>query len=644
MLIKYLHRWLTSPIDKPFSPQGKFWFCLSLTFAAICGIQGLQEAFSSQYVIQDDARQHLFWMYRFLDPELFPNDLITEYYQSTAPLAYKTFYRLFAVVGIDPIVLSKLLPVVLGLITTGYGFALCMQILPVPTSGFIATLLLNYMLWSGATLVTATSRAFLWPFFIAFLYYLLRRSWLPCLIAIALQGLFYPPVILVTAGILILRLLRWQGGFPRFSLDLNNYRLCLAGLGIVFLVLLPQVFGSSEFGPIITVAEARALAEFGPEGRTSFFVNNTWDFWFNSHRSALMGWPWKPPILYTSLILPFLLRDPSRFPLTRYITSSITILLQMVLVSVGLFFAAHALLFKLYLPSRYALGLGIAIYLATGIALVLVLDAVLRVCEQPKKISLKDLSLFFTVYVLLLAIHWFIFYYPGHKKLFIVLLALGVGTAVILFLLDWVWLRTKQNNDLYLGSQGLALVSSAVFAVALLVYPSLAGRFPSNDYVVGTVPQLYEFFGKQPKDILIASLAPEADNLPSFAKRSILVGREYALPYEVGYYKQIRQRAIDLINAQYSPELEQVKSFIEKYGVDFWLLERNAFTPEYIANPGSWTSRWIRQYQPAATEALERLEEGTVPALAKVMPRCSVLETENFVVVDTDCIRKAYSK
>lgn len=639
MLIKYLHKWLTTPIYSSYSPQLKFWFCLSLAFAGIYGIQGLQEAFSSEYVIQDDARQHLFWMQRFLDPELFTNDLIADYYQSNAPLGYTLFYRLFALVGIDLIWLSKILPIVLGLVTTGYGFGLCIEIFPVPAAGFISTLLLNQSLWGGAVLITATPRAFEWLFFLAFLYYLLRRSWLPCLIAIALQGLFYPPVILVTAGILVLRIWRWDQGLPRLAIDRNNFFWYVTGLAIVFLVLLPHAVSPSEFGPTITVSEAKALPEFAPEGRTNFFVNNFWDFWFNSHRSGLMALPWKPPIRYGALFLPILLCYPSRFPAARHLTSGVSILIQMVLVSLGLFFTAHALLFKLYLPSRYTLGLGLAINLATGIALIILLDTLFNVCQPSKKVTLKTISLSGAIYTLLITVYWFMFYFPGGKKALVACLVLGIGTALVAWRLDWGKQNQKPDRQSYFGRQVLALASTVVLAVVIIGYPSMLNYFPATDYYFGQVTQLYEFLAKQPKDILIASLAEEADNLPSFTKRSVLVSREYALPYQVGYYKQIRQRAIDLIQAQYSPNLDEVQRFIEKYGVDFWLLERNAFTPEYIANPRSLTSRWIRQYQPAATEALESLEKGKVPALAKVMHRCSVLETDDFVLVNTECIK-----
>ena len=74
LLIKDLHKFLTAPTAKKFSPQMIFWFSLSLTFAAIYGILALKQAFSAEYDVQDDARQHVFWMRRFLDTDLFPKD------------------------------------------------------------------------------------------------------------------------------------------------------------------------------------------------------------------------------------------------------------------------------------------------------------------------------------------------------------------------------------------------------------------------------------------------------------------------------------------------------------------------------------------------------------------------------------------
>lgn len=72
MPITRLHKFLTAPEAGKSTPMMRFWFSLSMTFAAIYGTLALQKAFSGEYVVQDDARQHVFWMRRFLDPELFP--------------------------------------------------------------------------------------------------------------------------------------------------------------------------------------------------------------------------------------------------------------------------------------------------------------------------------------------------------------------------------------------------------------------------------------------------------------------------------------------------------------------------------------------------------------------------------------------
>ena len=204
-------------------------------------------------------------------------------------------------------------------------------------------------------------------------------------------------------------------------------------------------------------------------------------------------------------------------------------------------------------------------------------------------------------------------------------------------------------NPRFGGRQFLALASTALVGAAIVSYPTLLkfrgfDPFPGTlTYVVGNVPELYKFFSQQPKESLIASLALEADNLPTFAKRSVLVAPEYALPYSKGYYAQFSQRALDLINAQYSPDLDSVENFIQKYGVDFWLLDREyVFTPQVTTPTNDWrtqaTNHWIGQYQPAATEALVRFKQGTTPALASTIDRCSVLETKNLVVLEAACI------
>jgi hypothetical protein len=84
-------------------------------------------------------------------------------------------------------------------------------------AGFLAALLLNQNLWMQDGLVSGTPKAFIYPLFLAFLYYLLRRSLVGICIAIALLGLFYPTLVFICAGILILKLWHFDRGLPRLS-------------------------------------------------------------------------------------------------------------------------------------------------------------------------------------------------------------------------------------------------------------------------------------------------------------------------------------------------------------------------------------------------------------------------------------------
>lgn len=562
-----------TPVSKKVSndPHVIFWFICSLVVAAYFGVISLQYAFSTDYVVQDDARQHVFWMARFIDPQLFPNDPIADYFQAVAPVGYATFYRLMAQVGIEPAVLAKILPLVLGLVTSVYCFGVCLQMFPVPAGAFLATLLLNQSLWLKDDIISATARAFLYPFFLGFLYYLLRRALIPCLIAIALQGLFYPQLMLVEVAILTVRLGRWQQGRLQLSRHRQDYIIWGAGLAIALVILLLFARQTAEVGPLYTAAQAKTMPEFGPQGRIRYFLQNPLEFWLIGDGGIQP--PYLPPLtIWFGLALPFLLQRSSA--LSQLVSPKIKLLLDTLLASFGLFFLAHLFFQKLHLPSRYTgHTLRIVLAISSGFALLLLLDA---------------------------------------------------GTR---------WLRRQQAKSLS-TQQRLAVGLAGLFGSVLLLLPTVPPLFLlAQLQIVGQVPQLYKFFSQQPQDIRIASLAEEVNNLPTFAQRSILVGREYAIPLHAQYYDQFRQRTTDLIIAQYSSDLDQVQRFIQKYGVSHFLLDRGTFTPEYLNE-----KQWLQYFQPATSEAIAKLQRGEVPVLTKLAKHCSALETETLVVLVAKCI------
>jgi len=98
----------------------------------------------------------------------------------------------------------------------------------------------------------------------------------------------------------------------------------------------------------------------------------------------------------------------------------------------------------------------------------------------------------------------------------------------------------KQQAQLSTRRQFLVLANSPVRDCTCFIHTF---EIPKQQLHRGKAPALYEFFGSNQK-ILIASLSSEADNLPIFSKRSILVAGMQFLSCQL--WSPIRQRATDL--------------------------------------------------------------------------------------------------
>ena len=541
-----------------------FWLVLSIITAILFSLGGLKLAFHSPYTIQDDARQHIFWMQQFNDRDLFPRDLIADYFESVTPWGFAALYKLVASLGIDVIFFNKISPFLIGIVTTIYCFHVCLEIFPVPFAGFISSLLLNQNLWMVDDLSSGTPRAFIYPLFLASIYYLLRANLLLYLLVIVLQGLFYPPTVLLSAAILFFRL--------SFHRDRRNRRICFLGLLTAFAILYTYAIKTFDFEPLITVTQAKFLPEFLDGGRTAFFVDDPIQFWLLSRRSGLFPIEWQYTLMCAYQFILFLLKQyPVRFRLVGKINQKAIVLLQILLASLLMYFLARIFLFRLHLPSRYSHHtLRMIIAIGDGVAIAVIFDPVVR------------------------------------------------------------WLDRQFNH------YGKLLKSVGLIAlICLLLYPTYAVQsYPYRlGYVTPKTVEIYQFLQQQPKDSLIATLSEDGDFIPSLAGRSTLVAPEYSIPYHWGYYQKIRQRVKDLIQAQYSTDIETVKKFIQKYQINFWLIDKNAFTINYLKdNP------WLRQFQPETFMAIEMIAKKENLILAELGSQCQVFADRDSVVIQADCI------
>ncbi len=531
------------------------WLRLSLIAPLYFGLISLAHGWGSNWV-QDDARIHIVWLQRLVDPELFPNDLIAQYYQSIQAVGFKLFYAAFAKLGIAPLLLAKLLPTALALVATGYLFYLTLEFLPYPACGFWTTLFLNQNVWLKDDLISATPRAFVYPLLLAFLYYLARQKDLPMLLTVGLMALFYPQLALVELGVLALRL--------RTHRDL--WLLLAAGLLVAITILPFRAAATQQFGALATAAQMQQMPEFGLGGRREYFGVTPVRFWLQGASGLRL--PLFPPILWLSLALPWWLRREPKISANIQLLGQL--LGQLLLSSAAAFLLAHLLFPALYLPSRYS---------------------------------------FYSLRV-----------------------TMATAAGIVMFLtLRSLWGRWSGLLQMLLG-----LLVALVIAV-----PAVPALFlPVQGWVQGEYPALYRWLASQPKTSLIASLSPEADNLPAFTQRLVLVSRELALAYHPAFYAAMQQRTIDLIGAHYSADLADLQAVLRQYGIDFLVLDAQFAQPEFLTEQD-----WLihSSFGDIVSDQANLLKAGIKPALTQVIQPCTVFREKNLSILDAACISKIKS-
>lgn len=542
------------------------WFNLSLFVSLYFGLISWHYGFTNPYIIQDDARQHIVWLQRLINPQLFQNDLIIDYFESVAPRGYKFFYQFWAKLGIEPLDLAKIVPLFLAIIATIYVYKITLDIFPVAVAGFWSSLFFNQLIWLNDDLISATPRSFIYPLFTAFLYYLLRGKLIELFIAIAVVGLFYPQILLVELAILSIRLLTWQKRQIKFSTNKKDYFILGFAFLIAYPILISYAIDKSDFTPVVTALQMQQMPEFGLHGRSQYFGINPVLFYLIG--SSGIGIPIFPTIVWIGVSLPWVL---NQLPLSKLVSPKIKVLREVLLASLLMFILAHLLLPKLHLPSRYTYhSLKIVMAIASGIVLTVWLNRFGQLLK---------------------------------KKLLFIFVSFSLATIILFPAIPSVFIGWFQN------------------------------------WQVGTAPQIYQFLAEQPPDIVIASLTRETDNIPAFSLRSVLVAREFALAYHTKYYQQFQRRVIDLIEAQYSPNLLTTKQIIKKYGIDYWLVEKSSFQPTYLLQQ-DWLN--YSSFHQLVERADHNLNQGKTPALANLIKanKCISVATENLTLLNAACLAR----
>jgi hypothetical protein len=581
----------TSTLLKRISPPTRrsyaVWLSLSLVFATYYSILGWQQAFASPYVVQEDMRQHIFWMARYGDPATFPNDLIADYFQSVAPLGYGWLYQGLAFLGLSPLLAAKLLPALLCLITAALGYAVSFVIFPIPLASFISSVTLSQSLWHSSELASGTPRAFLYPLFLAFLWCTLtnRKVWV--LIIVGLAALFYPHVSLIALGILSLQLVWSRERFLAFARTRTHLGYILLGLALVYGIIVYTRSGT-DLGDVVTYSEAIAMPEFQPNGRNVFFKPGL-SYWLHGRSGLFHERGFTPATLIMGALLPALRYWAPSAGLKRFIRPQILILGQILVVSLGLFLLAHALLFELHLPNRYsAHSFRVVFAIATGISSLLLLDIVNHQAET--------------------------------------------------WLQRWSHQRRLNRGQIQTLSSTLTASVLGGLLIVIGLYPIFFFQeFPKVSYDDHShEAPLHEYFAAQPYDSTIASLTGIGSNIPMFARRTVLTSPEHAMAYHQGYYGEFSQRARATITAQYTSDPQVVLAFIDEYSVTHWLIDTVAFDPNFLRQHD-----WLQQYQPEINTAIAHLDSGHVSVVQQFSDRCTTWQRDRYTVLDANCLATA---
>ena len=178
-----------------------------------------------------------------------------------------------------------------------------------------------------------------------------------------------------------------------------------------------------------------------------------------------------------------------------------------------------------------------------------------------------------------------------------------------------------------LSTRARVSLITALGVLALTVTVSKSGGVRS-----GRHGDLYRFVAGLPKDSMIASLHMEANNLPTFSQRSVLVSREHLQPYSLGYFDAMKRRLIAVARGVYAPEPAHLRDLIEERGVDYLVIHDSEIG---AVRSGAW---WTGVIPEVVAELDRTLGEGATPALEPLIQPCGVFRSDGFSVVDASCV------
>jgi hypothetical protein len=543
------------------------WLVLSLALAVAYSIPGLRLTLGDELVVADDARQHVFWMQRFGDPSLFPGDLVADYYTFLAPPGYTALYRVVGEMGVAPLTFNKVLPLALVVVGAALMFTLLMDVAGIPWVAFVGSAIFSQLAWMRDDIPSGTPRAFSYSLLLALLVALMRWRAAPSV----------PRGALVVA-IVILHALMYPSA-------------ALIALGVVMLAAVKEaVAGKGRQRALLPVIAAACLVAVIAILLRSVSAGPFGELYDTATVRAMPEFAPGGPFEYWNA-------NPWEF----WLLGSRSGLVAEVRPSIALCGAVLPLL--LLRPDRFPLA------------------RQLRGLDLLAFPVVAGLVLFLTAHALFPRL-----YIPSRFMHYTVRAVLAPAAAVVIAL---VVDRIVKSASPRTRARRVALVIA--FVALVLAYPLYASDYPIAAYHRTQADELHRFLRAQPVDSVVATLSTLADDIPTFAARQVLVSPHYAFPIHSAYYDRLRERATDLIAAQYTDDPERLASVLRRWSIDYWLLDTGYERVPYLKSP------WLRLFQRASTAAAAFLERGGEP-LTTTLSQCAVVSGGGYRLLEARCM------
>lgn len=341
--------------------QKRFYLFATLAVGLLIPIIQFLVATHDGTPVNDDQRQHLFWMNQWHHDEGKKGDsFFSDYFSSISPILIKAVYYPPVSLGISPYRWAQIVCVFLFVLTAFNCYLWLYAMLPRPLLGFVATSLNLLSLSVSDIMWPAIARSAVIPLIYFFMFTLIKDVYWLSLTALIFMALVYPQVALILLGTYVMIWFTFDliPSRPHPKLLLKSLfkfgvaaSLCL-GTTLIFKE------SSSSYGPLIRGEEARGLSVFQQGGRAQFFSQDLYRYFVCDKRSGVFPgeWGctsfWSLYILlgFTVLCIWFAQRKPQDLLLHR---RQGVLPIALLVSSVFFFFVAHLFLFRLHLPGRY---------------------------------------------------------------------------------------------------------------------------------------------------------------------------------------------------------------------------------------------------------------------------------------------------